>query len=433
MRYIIKSYLKSKKSLKNQLDEVFKELSTNRINDYWKLLSARYGLSISRELLIKNKNTLYLKNSRELTKILVPYCRSKGEGCQICKSKFTKKFNTTNFHDRPMEFPGFINPLDFGKEHVKEVMVIGEAAGPSILTNLNITFGLGWFYINEMGEMNNDKTAEDFSPVSLNDDKAVYAKLNTFFENETKYQDLLKEFVKNNTNTKLWEYLKFFSSEAFGILKENVYVTDLVKCNAKGNSIWKNFKSECYDNFLKEEIRLINPKIIIFLGASSFEHVEKQFNVKERISPTEENLLDVEFKVFNLINREYLKKYYESKIKNLKPYFGITLTELEVIKIKDDKRLKIPHNFPLFGEIGKNFNILNDNEIESLKKCIKTHKFPIFGVLEHPSDSLKGIFFMKIPHTSKTTIASFWSLGSYMYKNVFKKLFETYVINRLDW
>ena len=321
----------------NKLYKVFKELSTNRIDAYWTLLSERYGPSILRELLIKNENTLCLKNSRELTKILVPYCRSEHEGCQICKLKFIRKFNKMNFHDRPMEFPGFINPLDFGKERVKEVMIIGEAAGPSILTNLNITFGLGWFHINENGEMNNKKTAEEFSPASLNDDKAVFDKLNTFFNDETKYQELLKKFVKHTTNTKLWEYLKFFSSDTFGILKENVYITDLVKCNAKGNNIWENFKSECYDNFLKEEIRLINPKIIIFLGASSYEHVEKHTTLKERISPTEENLLNADFKEFNFFNRQYLKKYYESKINNLKPYFGITLTKSEMKRIKKEK------------------------------------------------------------------------------------------------
>jgi hypothetical protein len=408
-------------------------LSTNRIDEYWKLLSERYGPSILRELLIKNKNTLCLKSSSELTKILIPYCRVEHEGCQICRSKFTKKLNTINFHDRPMEFPGFINPLDFEKEHIKDVMIIGEAAGPSILTNLNITFGLGWFHINENGVMDNKKTARDFNPASLNDDKIVYDKLTTLFKGETKYGELLKSFVGHTTNSKLWEYLSFFFSETFGILKENAYITDLVKCNAKGNNVWRSFQSECYNNFLKEEIRLINPKIIIFLGANSYEHIKKYVPFKQRISPTENNMLNGDFKEFNLFNKEYLKKYYESKIYNLKPYFGMSLTESEIIRIKDNKRLKIPKKFPLSGEIGKNFNVLNDSEIELLKKCIKTHKFPIFGSLENLSDNLSEIFFVKIPHTSKTTNASFWSLGNYMYKDAFKKLFEIYVIKRLGW
>lgn len=407
----------------------FYKLKTNRIDEYWELLKKRYGLSILTELLIKSENTICLKNSRKLTKTLIPYCRDETDGCQLCKAKFKSKTNRFNFHERPMEFPGFINPLDFEKEHVKEVMIIGQDAGPSILTKLNIAFGLGWFHINEKGEMNNKKTTEEFSVASLNNDKAVYDKLKTIFNDKTKYQELLEEFVKNNTNTKFWEYLSFFFSDKFGVLKENVYITDLVKCREK--DFIASPECNCYDNFLKEEINLINPRLIIFLGASSYEYVGSQFDFKKRISPTEKNLDNTDLKEFNFLNREYLKKYYESKIENLKPYFGTTLRESEIKGLKENK--KIPKCFPLSGKIGKKFSTLRDEEIESLKKCIRTKKFPIFGSFKHPSDSLKEILFVKIPHTSATTINYFWSLGNYMYKNPIKKLVEKYVINRLNW
>lgn len=392
-----------------------------------------YGINILTELLIKNGNTICLKNSRKLTKALIPYYRDETEGCQLCKAKFKSKTSTINFHERPMEFPGFINPLDFEKDHAKEVMIIGEAAGPTILTKLNIAFGLGWFHINENGEMNNKKTVEEFSPASLNDDKDVYNKLKTIFNDKDDYQELLKKFVKNNTDTKFWEYFSFFFSDKFEKLKENVYITDLVKCNEKDNKVWVNFQSECFDNFLKEEIKLINPRLIIFLGASSYEHVKKHSGFKEQISPTEQNKLPADLKEFNFLNRDFLKKYYESKINNLKPFFGTILSESEIKEIKDNKNLRIPKSFPLSGKIGKNFSTLKDEEIELLKKCIRTKKFPIFGSLKHPSDSLKEIYFVKIPHTSATTINYFWSLGNYMYKDSIKKFVEKYVISRLNW
>ncbi len=407
-------------------------MNTKRIDEYWKLLKDRYGLNILTELLIKSEDIICLKDSRKLTKTLIPYCRDETEGCQECETEFTQEINTIKFHERPMEFPGFINPLNFEKEHVKEVMIIGEAAGPTILTNLNIAFGLGWFHINENGEMNNKKTAEDFRPASLNDDKEVQNKLKTIFNDEDDYQELLNKFVKNNADTKFWEYLSFFFSDKFGKLKENVYISDLVKCNEKDNEVWKKLKKKCYDNFLKKEIRLINPRLIIFLGASSYEYVKNHFDFKE-ISPTKSDLVNADVKEFNFLNRDYLKKYYESKIKNLKSKFGTILTESEIEVIKKDKNLKIPKKFPLSGKIGKKFSKLGDEEIKLLKKCIGTKNFPIFGSLKHPSDNLKEIFFVKMPHTSATTINYFWSKGNYMYKDPVKKLVEKYIINRLNW
>lgn len=58
-----------------------------------------------------------------------------------------------------------------------------------------------------------------------------------------------------------------------------LYVTNIIKCTTpKDNNFLEEDLDRCVNNFLKKEIRLINPKIIILLGRKSEEFYLKYFN-----------------------------------------------------------------------------------------------------------------------------------------------------------
>ena len=130
----------------------------SRIDDFHKFLSDVYGSEIVNNLIEKDseKNTISFKHDEVgLTKFIYKYYLSLAkrnlnqvEGCKECKDIFGKFFLT-----RPFEFSNWRGELDFNKEHVKDIMIVGEAAGPSIKTHLNFSYGLCYLPVEPNGEM----------------------------------------------------------------------------------------------------------------------------------------------------------------------------------------------------------------------------------------------------------------------------------------
>ena len=70
-----------------------------------------------------------------------------------------------------------------------------------------------------------------------------------------------------NKNSRFWARLAVILQDKFPSMLENVYVTDLCKCDAskflpKPRECWRN----CAKYFLTKEIELIRPELIIFLS-----------------------------------------------------------------------------------------------------------------------------------------------------------------------
>ena len=226
-----------------------------RLDKYCTLLKHIYGKRIVDLFTVKDGNTLMLTMRDELNNQLAKkdYQRKKNEGCVICKSIF----KNPSFSNRILEFPGWIGSLNFiGTTPAKEIMIIGEA--PTTLKDqINIAFGLGLFPIESDGMLNAAQI------------KKIYSKEKT----------LLKSILKNQVQrNRLWEYLNLLFLKKLDVIKPKIYITDLCKCNddvvkdgkkVKNQGMW----AECLSKRLIEEIKLINPKLIIFQGGSSYDFV----------------------------------------------------------------------------------------------------------------------------------------------------------------
>jgi len=278
----------------------------NRLEKYCSLLEHIYGKSIVELFTMKNENdfTLTMNNEYDNQISRKNYQRKENEGCTACKSIFRNK----NFSKRLLEFPGWIEDLDFtGNTPAKEIMIIGEA--PTTLKDqINIAFGLGLFPIENDGKLNIDQVKEIYS------------------EEETQLKIFLDQHVKKN---KLWEYLNLLFLKKLNIIKPKIYITDLCKCNddikkefTKDNMIrYKLDKNEkmwtkCLTECLIKEIELINPSLIIFQGGSSYKFVMRYLKSQSLIKSERSILEETESYYHKLGEPDYYEELYS------KPCFG---------------------------------------------------------------------------------------------------------------
>ena len=270
-----------------------------RLENYCALLEHIYGTSVVELFTAKNAKDrkLTMKNESDNLLSKKKYRRKKGEGCVTCQSIY----RTPDFLRRILEFPGWIGDLNFTETSpAKEIMIIGEA--PTILKDhINIAFGLGLYPIEKDGNLNTDRLKQIYSG------------------EEAQLKVILKQQIRKN---KLWEYLNLLFLNKLSVIKPIIYVTDLCKCNDdimledktdKNQAMWKNCLSEC----LLDEIKLINPKLIIFQSWSPYNYLKEYLIEKKIINSEEEILEDVECYFSNNKDQDYsnTKLYYN-------PFFG---------------------------------------------------------------------------------------------------------------
>lgn len=392
----------------------------NRIDEYIKLLRAFYddkflfnGVKGNYEgTLSRNGSILKLNKPWRINETIIKYRRAPGEGCTSCEEIF-EDHSKIKFYDRLMEFPGFHESLDFEKEHVKDIMILGEAAGPGISTHVNCTYGLSNTDIieekhaDEEGKIDTERIFNLLKEHSSDIGKSLDL-LNVEIKKKTynlkgKPLDEQIEKFRENLHNNLWERLVKILPDSLTLkdLKNKVYVTDLVKCNAKGNEMWKHFKEKCFESFLIHEIRIINPKLIIFLGNTGYDYLKNKFEFEE-CCPTDDicTLKNPskcsKYEIYNFRDDKHIKSYYD-KYKKKEKFDHKSLSEFE-----DEERekliKKLPRYFPTFGTV--NF---------------------IYGSTSTP------IKFIKIFHNSKKT-DSLWNNYSEAYKDFINDLVEDKII-----
>ena len=241
----------------------------NRLEKYYGLLKDIYGKSIVEAFTVKNKNDSKLTMNNELDNLKAKkdYQRKENEGCITCKAIY----RNPHFSKRNLEFPGWIGYLDFsGNTPAKEIMIIGESP-PKLKDQINIAFGLGLYTIEDDGKLNFDQL------------KKIYS------EEEAQLKGIIKNQREKN---KLWEYLNLLFLNKLDIIKPKIYITDLCKCNddkPENNKVNKNkdMWEKCLSKCLIEEIKLINPKLIIFQGWSPHTELMKYLKENEIIESKE--------------------------------------------------------------------------------------------------------------------------------------------------
>jgi len=190
------------------------------------LLNSIYGKRAVNSLVdLSNSKGVELENSEELNNSIENYDRKGDEGCQACKQFYFEQ--KKDFLKRKMDFPSWLDSLDFEKEHAKQIMMIGEDVSPDIDGDIGVAYGLGRYPIMHNGVM------------------------------------------KKEPRNKLWVWINELFDNRLELVKKNVYLTDTSKCHAyKISRIWK----KCSQRFLLQEIELINPKLIIFQGATAYKY-----------------------------------------------------------------------------------------------------------------------------------------------------------------
>lgn len=282
-------------------------------------------------------------------------------------------------------------------------MIIGEAAGSGIATHINCTYGLSNTKIGDDGRIKTEKIFEKLKEHS----PKLGESLDLLKVGKTKLKGLnldnqIEKF-RNNLHNNLWERLNRILPISLEALKSKVYVTDLVKCNARGNSIWKRFKEKCFESFLIHEISIINPKLIIFLGISGYDYLKERFEFDE-CCPTDNNYT--------------LKKHPE-------------YAKYKIYNFRDDKYLKIYYDKDKNKEINFNNKPFSEFTQEDRKKLIKKlpRTFPTFGTVIFKHDSTRRpIKFIKIFHNSNEYNNSKWNVYTADYKDLIISLVEDKVI-----
>ena len=234
----------------------------DRLKEYYSLLVNIYGDRIVKKFTTKNKKSLTMNSVAINQEAKKNYERNDGEGCEICKDKFRNE-RKINFFKRNLEFPGWIGDLNFSEDApAKEIMIIGEAP-PPLKKQINIAFGLGLYPIKSNGVL-------DFKQLRK-----------TYSEDEPHFEKIRSD---QNQGNGMWKYINLLFLEKLDGVKPNIYITDMCKCNddikskkeRKNEEIWKI----CRNKYLLEEIRLINPSLIIFQGWSPYKKIKEHFEEK---------------------------------------------------------------------------------------------------------------------------------------------------------
>jgi len=161
--------------------------------------------------------------------------QSRIKSCKKCESIFKEYFKK-----RPFEISNWRGDLDFNRNNVKDIMIVGEAAGPGIESHLNYSYGLCNLPIEYNGVINWENVKDLCRNVGYRIKKKKYN------WNDAK-AEITRIFTKRTINHKLYEYLYEIFTEPYQNLEKllkSLYITDMVKCNLsekpewKSNSIW---------------------------------------------------------------------------------------------------------------------------------------------------------------------------------------------------
>ena len=69
------------------------------------------------------------------------------------------------------------------------------------------------------------------------------------------------------------EMLTLMIEKVLGLLREDVYITNFIKCHTLNNQEPKEIEIQTCQAYILKEIELVNPKIIVTLGEFSYHHL----------------------------------------------------------------------------------------------------------------------------------------------------------------
>ena len=123
--------------------------------------------------------------------------------------------------------------------------------------------------------------------------------------------------------------------ENAGVSRDDIYITNIVKCRPPSNRIPKTNERETCQEYLKQEISIIKPKIICVLGNTVFNSIlggSEIMKYRGKIAQKNEQLYFISIHPAATIYNQKLVDVFKEDIKKL---FKITR------ELKNDKKIKI--------------------------------------------------------------------------------------------
>ncbi len=253
----------------------------SRCEKFYKLLTKMFGENYVNFMVrpVWDKDSLKFVDHSENIEAFIKKNRFENgnKPCDFCEPTFKEKpsGNITIYNNRIIEFPSWSpkSPLNFqGTEPAKKLLLIGIDPGPNIRMDIHTAYELGIFNINEKGGYELEKYKKIIQ--NIEDDK-IRSELN-FQLNRTK-------------QTRFWKYLMSLFSNDSDYVLNNIYITDACKCLDKDN---EEVFEDCCNIYLYQEIRLINPQLIIIQGNRTYDKLAEIYEIKDEKVPHEHFISD---------------------------------------------------------------------------------------------------------------------------------------------
>ena len=123
--------------------------------------------------------------------------------------------------------------------------------------------------------------------------------------------------------------------ENAGISRDDIYITNIVKCRPPSNRVPKTNERETCQEYLKQEISIIKPKIICVLGNTVFNSIlggSEIMKYRGKVAQKDKQLYFISLHPAATIYNQKLVDVFKKDIKKL---FKITR------ELKNDKKIKI--------------------------------------------------------------------------------------------
>ena len=123
--------------------------------------------------------------------------------------------------------------------------------------------------------------------------------------------------------------------ENAGVSRDDIYITNIVKCRPPSNRVPKTNERETCQEYLKQEISIIKPKIICILGNTVFNSIlggSEIMKYRGKVAQKDKQLYFISLHPAATIYNQKLVDVFKKDIKKL---FKITR------ELKNDKKIKI--------------------------------------------------------------------------------------------
>ena len=123
--------------------------------------------------------------------------------------------------------------------------------------------------------------------------------------------------------------------ESAGVSRDDIYITNIVKCRPPSNRVPKTNERETCREYLKQEIKIIKPKIICILGNTVFNSILGGSEIMKYRGKVAQKDKQLYFITVHPAATIYNQKLVDVLKKDIKKLFKITR------ELKNDKKIKI--------------------------------------------------------------------------------------------